>query len=38
MTFWELIKITLINGAIGSFGASTALFLYYAVREGFIRW
>lgn len=29
----ELIKITLINGAIGSAGASAALFCYYWFTE-----
>jgi hypothetical protein len=38
MTFFELIKITLINGAIGSAGASTFLFVYYAIREGVTPW
>lgn len=35
---FEIIKTTLINGAIGSAGASTFLFVYYAIKEGGIRW
>lgn len=36
MTLLELIKITLINGAVGSLGASTALFVYYLIKEWYI--
>lgn len=31
----ELIKVSLLNGAIGSVGATTFLFLFYLAKE---RW
>ena len=29
---WDLFKESLVNGLIGSFGATTALFIFYAIR------
>ncbi len=29
----ELIKFSIINGLIGSLGATVALFIFYAVKE-----
>ena len=29
---WDLLQISVINGLIGSVGASTALFIFYALK------
>lgn len=33
MSVWELIQISLLNGAIGSVGATTFLFAFYAIKQ-----